>query len=207
GIARKILDSLARPFRIEGREIFVTASIGISFYPTDGDDAETLLRCADAAMYRAKELGRNQSQLFTQSMNERYVRRLQIEQSLHRAIENDELQLWYQPIYERVRRQVVSIEALIRWHDPARGVMLPAEFIDLAEETGLIVPIGEIVLRTACRDLRRWQEHGIEDVQVAVNVSPNQFQQPDFVEVVRRALAACDVSPRALQIEITETVA
>src|SRR5215212_5478143 len=207
GIARKILDSLARPFRIEGREIFVTASVGISFYPTDGDDAETLLRCADAAMYRAKELGRNQSQLFTQSMNERYMRRLQIEQSLHRAIGCDELELWYQPIYDRAQRRIVSLEALIRWNDPARGIVGPAEFIDLAEETGLIVPIGEIVLRSACRNLRAWKEQGIDGLRVAVNVSPNQFQQPNFVAVVRSALDTHGISPVSLQIEITETVA
>ena len=207
GIARKILESLARPFRIEGREIFVTASIGISFYPSDGDDAETLLRCADAAMYRAKELGRHQAQLFTASMNERYVRRLQIEQSLHRAIERDELQLWYQPIFDRLRRRVVSVEALLRWHDPARGIIAPSEFIDLAEETGLIVPIGEIVLETACRDLRYWQDNDVHGIRLGVNVSPNQFQQPDFVDIVARSIDAHGISPHMLQIEITETVA
>src|ERR1051325_2160022 len=207
GIARKILETLNKPFRIEGREIFVTASIGISFYPTDGDDAETLLRCADAAMYRAKELGRHQAQLFTASMNERYVRRLQIEQSLHRAIERDELQLWYQPIFDRLRRRVVSVEALLRWHDPARGIIAPSEFIDLAEETGLIVPIGEIVLAHACRDLRYWQDNDVTDVRLGVNVSPNQFQQPNFVDIVSRAIEAHGISPHMLQIEITETVA
>src|SRR5213078_1417973 len=121
-VARKVLSSLTRPFRVSGHELFVTASIGISIFPSDGEDVETLLKCADSAMYRAKELGRNQAQLFLASMNERYVRRLAIEQSLHHALERRELELHYQPVYDRMRRRPVSVEALIRWNHPTRGL-------------------------------------------------------------------------------------
>ncbi|HYO79284.1 MAG TPA: EAL domain-containing protein [Thermoanaerobaculia bacterium] len=207
GVARKILDSLSQPFDIEGHELVVSASVGISCYPADGDDAETLLRCADAAMYRAKELGRNQAQLFTPSMNERYVRRLALEQHLHHAIERNELELYYQPIYDRARRRVVSLEALLRWRDPGRGLVQPAEFIQLAEETGMIVPIGEWVLRAACRQLREWQEAGISSLHVAVNISAVQLQQRGLVEVVRSAIEESGIAPESLQLEITESAA
>jgi diguanylate cyclase (GGDEF)-like protein/PAS domain S-box-containing protein len=207
GVARKILDSLAKPFSVDGHDLFVTASIGISCFPADGDDVETLLKCADAAMYRAKELGRNQAQLFTASMNERYVRRLALEQHLHHAIERDQLELWYQPIYDRARRRVVSVEALLRWRDPNRGLVQPSEFITLAEETGLIVPIGEWALRTACLQLREWHDQGIATLRMAVNISAVQLQQRGLVEVVRASLAASGLAPEMLQLEITESTA
>jgi diguanylate cyclase (GGDEF)-like protein/PAS domain S-box-containing protein len=207
GVARKVLDSLTQPFRVHGHELFVTASIGISCYPSDGDDAETLLKCADAAMYRAKELGRNQAQLFTASMNERYVRRLALEQHLHHAIEREQLELWYQPIYDRARRRIVSLEALIRWRDPVRGLVPPSEFIELAEETGMIIPIGEWVVRTGCRQLRQWHEQGLTTLRLAVNISAVQLQQRDLVEIVRSALADNQLAPQLLQLEITESAA
>ncbi len=207
GVARKILDSLSRPFHIDGHDLFVTASIGISCYPSDGDDAETLLKCADAAMYRAKELGRNQAQLFTASMNERYVRRLALEQHLHHAVERNQLELWYQPIYDRARRRIVSLEALLRWRDPVRGLVQPAEFIQLAEETGMIVPIGEWALRTACRQLRQWHDQGLHGLHVAVNLSAVQLQQRGLVDSVRSAIEEAGIEPRSLQLEITESAA
>lgn len=207
GVARKILDSLQRSFRVDGHEIFVTASIGISCFPADGDDAETLLKCADAALYRAKELGRNQAQLFTASMNERYVRRLALEQHLHHAIEREELELYYQPIYDRARRRIVSLEALLRWRDPSRGLIQPAEFIQLAEETGMIVAIGEWALRTACRQLRKWHDQGLASLRVAVNISAVQLQQRGLVDVVRSALLETGIAPHMLQLEITESAA
>ncbi len=207
GVARKVLDSLAQPFNVNGHDLFVTASIGISCYPADGDDVETLLKCADAAMYRAKELGRNQAQLFTASMNERYVRRLALEQHLHHAIERDQLELWYQPIWDRARRRIVSVEALLRWRDPNRGLVQPGEFIPLAEETGLIVPIGEWALRTACVQLRRWHDEGLPGLRMAVNISAVQLQQRGLVETVRAALEAASLAPSMLQLEITESAA
>jgi diguanylate cyclase (GGDEF)-like protein/PAS domain S-box-containing protein len=207
GVARKILDSLAKPFTVDGHDLFVTASIGVSCYPADGDDAETLLKCADAAMYRAKELGRNQAQLFTASMNERYVRRLALEQHLHHAIEREELELEYQPVYDRARRRIVSLEALLRWRDPSRGLVQPGEFIELAEETGMIIPIGEWALRTACRQLRQWHDQGVPTLRVAVNISAVQLQQRGLLEAVRAALDETGIPPALLQLEITESAA
>ncbi|HET8797406.1 MAG TPA: EAL domain-containing protein, partial [Thermoanaerobaculia bacterium] len=207
GVARKVLDALAEPFRVEQHEIFVTASAGISCFPADGEDAETLLKCADAAMYRAKELGRNQAQLFTASMNERYVRRLALEQHLHHAIERQQLELYYQPVFERARRRFASLEALLRWRDPNRGIVQPAEFIQLAEETGMIVPIGEWALRTACAQLRRWHDRGLTSLRMAVNISAVQLQHRGLVDVVRAALAESRIPPQMLQLEITESAA
>ena len=207
GIARKILQSLARPFKAGGHELFVTASIGISIYPNDGSDVETLLKTADSAMYRAKELGRNQAQLFTASMNERYVRRLALEQSLHHALERRELELHYQPVYDRARRRPVSVEALIRWNHPTRGLVPPADFIPLAEETGLIVPIGEWVVREVCGQLRRWHDAGLTALKAAINISAPQLQQPAFTRIVADALQRNALPPSSLQVEITESVA
>ncbi len=207
GVSRKILQSLARPFRVQGHELFVTASIGISIFPADGDDVETLLKCADSAMYRAKELGRNQAQLFTASMNERYVRRLALEQSLHHAMERQELDVYYQPIYDRMKRRVVGLEALIRWHHPVRGIVEPGEFIHLAEETGLIVPIGQWVIHRAFSQLREWHDSGLRDLRVSVNISAPQLQQSNIVENLLSALEEHGLSPQSVQLEITESVA
>jgi len=207
GIARKVLDSLAAPFSIGGHELFITASIGVSFYPADGDEVETLLKCADAAMYRAKELGRNRAQIFTQSMNERYTRRLTLEQNLHHAIEREELEVFYQPIYDRARRRITSVEALVRWNDPVRGLVEPSEFISLAEETGMIVPIGEFVLRATCRQLREWHEAGLSWMHAAVNISAVQLQQHGFVDMVLKTIEQSGLSPNMIELEVTESVA
>jgi diguanylate cyclase (GGDEF)-like protein/PAS domain S-box-containing protein len=207
GVARKILQSLARSFRVSGHELFVTASIGISLFPADGEDVETLLKTADSAMYRAKELGRNQAQLFTASMNERYVHRLALEQSLHHALERQELDVYYQPIYDRLRNRIVALEALLRWNDPARGVIEPVEFIHLAEETGLIVSMGSWVIRKACRQLREWHDAGLADLIISVNISAPQLQQPNFLEMIVESLRENNLPPNSLQLEITESVA
>jgi len=207
GVARKILQSLAHPLRVGGHELFVTASIGISVFPGDGDEVETLLKSADSAMYRAKELGRNQAQMFTTSMNERYGRRLALEQSLHHALERDELLVHYQPIFDRNRKKVASLEALVRWNHPTRGLVQPADFIGLAEETGLIVPIGEWMLRSVCRDLRAWRAAGLPPVRIGVNIAAPQFQQLSFALVVGSILREYACDPGMLELEITETVA
>jgi diguanylate cyclase (GGDEF)-like protein/PAS domain S-box-containing protein len=207
GVARKILQSFAHPIRVEGHDLFVTASIGISIFPGDGDDVETLLKCADSAMYRAKELGRNQAQMFTASMNERYGLRLALEQSLHHALERDQLVVHYQPIFDRNRKKIVSLEALVRWNHPGRGLVQPAEFIGLAEETGLIVPIGEWVLRRVCHDLREWRAAGLPPMRVGVNIAAPQFQQLSFALVVGSILREYACDPALLELEITETVA
>ncbi len=206
-VARKVLQSLARPFHVSGHELFVTASIGISIFPTDGEDVETLLKCADSAMYRAKELGRNQAQLFMASMNERYVRRLEVEQNLHHALERQELDVYYQPIYQADSLRIVALEALLRWNEPGRGVIEPVEFIHLAEETGLIVPIGEWVIRRACAQLRQWHDAGLTDLRMNVNISTPQIQQRNFTEMIIDALSEHHLPPSSLQLEITESVA
>jgi len=207
GIARKVLDSLAQPFSIGGHELFITASIGVSFYPADGDDCETLLKCADAAMYRAKELGRNRAQIFTQSMNERYSRRLTLEQNLHHAIERGQLDVLYQPVYDRARRRIGSVEALVRWNDPVRGQVEPSEFIGMAEETGMIVAIGEFVLRRTCQQLAKWHLDGLVWLHAAVNISAVQLQQPEFVDTVLQIIQESGIPPSMLELEVTETVA
>jgi len=207
GVARKILQSFSHPFRVEGHELFVTASIGISIFPGDGEEVETLLKCADSAMYRAKELGRNQAQMFTASMNERYGRRLALEQSLHHALERDELVLHYQPIFDRNRKKIVALEALVRWNHPERGLVQPTEFIGLAEETGLIVAIGEWVLRRVCHDSRAWRAAGLPPMRIGVNISAPQFQQLSFALVVGSILREYGCDPALLELEITETVA
>lgn len=206
-VARKILHSLTRPFRVAGHELFVTASIGISIYPADGEDVETLLKCADSAMYRAKELGRNQAQLFLASMNERYARRLEVEQSLHHALERNELEVFYQPIYGHDPKKVIAFEALLRWNEPGKGIVEPAEFIQLAEETGLIVPIGAWVLRQACEQLRKWRAAGAPDLRVSVNISAPQLQQPRFGDLIAATLRDSEIPASALELEITESVA
>ena len=140
-------------------------------------------------------------------MNERYVRRLALEQHLHHAIEREQLELWYQPVYDRARRRIVSVEALLRWRDPNRGLIQPTEFISLAEETGMIIPIGEWAMRTACRQLREWHAQGLETLRMAVNISAVQLQQRDMVDVVRSALAENQIAPHRLELEITESAA
>jgi diguanylate cyclase (GGDEF)-like protein/PAS domain S-box-containing protein len=207
GVARKILQSLAHPFRVGGHELFVTASIGISTFPGDGDEVETLLKSADSAMYRAKELGRNQAQMFMASMNERYGRRLALEQSLHHALEREELVVHYQPIFDRNRKKIVSFEALVRWQHPTRGLVPPGDFIGLAEETGLVVPIGEWVLRRVCHDLRTWRKNGLPPLRIGINISAPQFQQISFPKVVGSIMSEFSCDPAGLEFEITETVA
>jgi diguanylate cyclase (GGDEF)-like protein/PAS domain S-box-containing protein len=206
-VGRKLLGALHHPFRIGEHELFVTASLGISLFPSDGDDFESLLKAADTAMYRAKELGRNGMQLFTPSMNDRYTRRLEVEQELHHAIDRAEFELHYQPLYSIGKKRITGLEALIRWRHPERGLVPPAEFIPLAEETGMILPIGKWVLQTACRDLRHWRAAGLEQLSVSVNISAHQFQQADFVKMVLGVLEQNDIDPRCLELEITETVA
>ncbi len=204
-VAAKIIETLSQPVRAADRELTVTPSIGIAVYPDDGRDAEALIRNADAAMYHAKESGRANYQFFTEQMNQVASRRLALENDLRRALHKGELLVHYQPIVELSSGTVVAHEALVRWQHPARGVVPPAEFMQLAEDTGLIVGIGEWVLREACR----WAtfigaEHG---VQVAVNLSSRQFNDPKLIELVRRVLADSGLPARLLMLEVTETTA
>jgi diguanylate cyclase (GGDEF)-like protein/PAS domain S-box-containing protein len=204
-VAEKILDSLRLPFRLEGRDLFVTASIGLSLYPEDGLDGETLIKNADIAMYRAKEQGRDNFQLYTHAMNERAVERLQLESSLRKALAHGELLLHYQPLLDLSTGRVHGVEALLRWEHPETGLVYPGEFMHLAEITSLILPIGVWTLRTACAQVKKWQEEGHPHLCVSVNLSARQFQQPEIVEHVKRALRETGLSARSLDLEITES--
>ncbi|MBV8519150.1 MAG: EAL domain-containing protein [Acidobacteria bacterium] len=206
-IAQKLLEVVAQPVRVEGHELYVTTSIGIALFPNDGDTAETLLKSADSAMYRAKESGRSSYQLCTATMNLRAAERLSVEGALRRALDRDELVLYYQPLVHVATRQVAGVEALLRWNRPGSGVVPPATFIDIAEETRMIVPIGEWVLREACRQAKEWQKRGTPSLRVAVNLSPRQFQQSDLCDVVQRALDESGLAAHFLELEITETTA
>jgi diguanylate cyclase (GGDEF)-like protein/PAS domain S-box-containing protein len=204
-VAEKILDMTKFPVRLEDRELFVTASIGISLYPDDGLDVDSLIKNADTAMYRAKEQGRDNYQLYTHAMNETAVERLALESSLRKALPGGQLVLHYQPLLDLGTGRVHGVEALLRWNHPERGLVAPSEFLSLAEITSLIVPMGPWTLRTACAQARAWQEEGHPALTVAVNLSARQFQQPDLVLQVRRALDETGLPPSSLDLEVTET--
>jgi diguanylate cyclase (GGDEF)-like protein/PAS domain S-box-containing protein len=205
-VAQKLLDTISQPMMIEGHELYVTTSIGIARSPEDGIDAETLLRRADGAMYRAKEAGRNNFQFATSRSMETTSERLIIERSLHHAFERDEFVVHYQPMTNLLTGSVVGAEALIRWNHPERGLMGPDDFIPVAEQCGLILPIGEWVLRTAVRQMKAWHaEHG--PLRVAVNLSARQFQQRDLTSMIERILIENDYPPELLDVEITESTA
>lgn len=204
-IALKINETLKIPFFVNERELFVTTSIGVSIFPADGADPETLVRNADTAMYRAKEQGRDNYQLYAPAMNAQALERLALESALRKALTNDELVLHYQPQIAAQSGAIIGVEALVRWQHPELGLLSPAHFITVAEKSGLIVPIGEWILRTACRQIRAWQRKIDQEFTVAVNLSARQFQQPDLVDMIRSALHETGVEPPALEVEITES--
>lgn len=206
-VADRILEGLRRPLTVDHQEFHTTASMGISLYPNDAEEVDTLLRYADVAMYRAKEQGGDNYQLNTPAMNAQMVDRVALESDLRRALEHGELVVYYQPQVDITSEQIVGVEALVRWQHPERGLTLPADFIPLAEESGLIVPLGAWVLRTACAQAKAWQEAGLAPIRVAVNLSARQFQQGDLMETVRLVLQETGLDPHYLELEITESVA
>jgi diguanylate cyclase (GGDEF)-like protein/PAS domain S-box-containing protein len=206
-IAQKILTAVARPVQIDGRTLEVTASIGIACYPEDGEDPEILLRNADNAMYRAKELGVNGFQLCTADLTSRAVARIALESGLKTAVERQELVVHYQPIVSLKTGRITGLEALVRWQRPGGDLVLPATFIPIAEETGLILYIGDHVLRAACRELKKWHGMGLPDLRIAVNVSARQFRDASLLPSIDRALLESDLSAEHLEIEITESIA
>jgi len=205
-VAQKVIDVLKPSFMFEGGELHVTTSIGIALYPDDGEDVSSLLKNADIALYRAKEQGRNNYQLYAPSMNAKAFERLAMEGNLRKALERQEFTVYYQPQLDLATGEIIGMEALIRWNHPDLGLVYPAEFIPMAEETGLIVPIGEWVLRTACEQNKAWQDAGHAPIRMAVNLSCRQFQQVDLAERVARIVKETGLDPRYLELEITESV-
>lgn len=204
-IAAKLLQAISAPMRLSGHDMVVNGSVGVSLYPRDGAVAATLVKNADVAMYRAKDLGGNRFQFYAPEMNARTLERLELENGLRYALEHDELELHYQPKVELLTGRVVGAEALVRWRHPSLGLIPPGDFIPLAEETGLIVPVGEWVIEAACRQLKAWREQGLREVSVAVNVSARQFQHENLVAVLNAALGSSGVAPQQLHVEVTES--
>ena len=205
-IVEKIMHTLARPCALAGQEMSLSCSVGLAVYPEDGTDFDTLIRNADAAMYNAKESGRNTFRFYSQRMNEDAVQRLDIQNRLRRALERDEFILHYQPLIDLGDNRIVGAEALIRWNCPNLGMQPPGVFIPVAEDNGLIVEIGEWVLREACRQARAWQDAGHQRLVVAVNLSPLQFTRGNLVDIARMALADSGAAPAMIELEITENV-
>ena len=204
--AERMMKALSGEFLIQGHSLNVSCSLGISIFPDDGKDSEALVKHADAAMYCAKEKGPNTFQFFTQDMNASIMQRLMLENSLRLALQRNEFFLMYQPQMDMTTGNISGVEALIRWKHPKLGLVSPAEFIPIAEDSGLILPIGEWVLRTACVQARKWQQEGLPAVPIAVNVSAVQVRQRGFLELVRNVLRETGLSPEYLELELTESL-
>lgn len=203
-VAQKVLRSVATPLRVDGQDIVMSASVGVSLFPNDARDPDDLIRNADTAMYSAKRMGRNNYQFYTDDLNLQMRERLVIEHGLRLAEQRKELRLLYQPRIALDRRTVAGLEALVRWHHPTLGLIAPDRFIPVAEETGLIVPIGEWVLRTACEQIRTWRDEGL-DLRVSVNLSARQFRQEHLAQDIYRILSETGIPPSYLELEITES--
>lgn len=204
-IARRIIDSIRQPLDLEGYEVFVTASVGISLFPTDGEDADTLMKSADTAMYHAKERGRNRLQFYKKSLNTAVSERLQLENDLKKASKNNEFVLHYQPQADPASGRIIGAEALIRWQHPQRGIIQPSEFISLAEELGLMPEMTNWVLRETCQQILDWNKKGNSPITVSINLSSYQFSQQKVPEMVTRALEEFPVDPHCLVVELTES--
>jgi diguanylate cyclase (GGDEF)-like protein len=204
-ISVAVHESFKEPFHLYGQVVYITTSIGISLFPFNGDDSNTILRNAGAALFRAKQQGGNNHQFYAADMNAQAVERLALENSLRRAIENEEFITYYQPVIDLGSGKIVGMEALVRWQHPELGVLLPAKFIGLAEDTGLIVEIGDLVLRTACAQTRKWFDQGLGPLRIAVNISARHFQQENFLDRLVETLEETGLDPKSLELELTET--
>ena len=204
-VARAINEVFKAPFHLGGQEVYVTTSMGISLFPFNGEDSSTILRNAVAALYRAKKQGGNNYQFYAADMNAMALKRLALETSMRRAIENDEFITYYQPVVNLASGEVVGSEALVRWQHPELGLLPPGKFIGLAEDTGLILDIGDFVMRAACAQTRAWQDRGLGRLRIAVNVSARHFQQKDFLDRLVEILGETRLDPTCLELELTET--
>ena len=205
-VAQRIVDLFSQPFHIENRLIFITTSIGMALYPNDGQDVDTLLKNADTAMYHAKEKGRNHFQFFSEHMNIEVLERFSMENSLRNAADKKDFQLYYQPQFDSSTGRIIGVEALIRWMHPEKGMLLPDTFIPISEDSGLIMPIGSWVLRTACEQNKAWQIEGFPPIYVTVNISGIQFRQKNFLESVAQTLLDTGLEPQYLELELTESI-
>jgi EAL domain-containing protein (putative c-di-GMP-specific phosphodiesterase class I) len=205
-ILNRLVDSVALPIKVNKQELNTTCSIGIAVYPNDGVNPETLIKHADIAMYRAKEIGRNNFQFFTQNMNDKAAERMRMESYLRKAIEQDEFSLQFQPKVDLTSKQIVGVEALLRWNNTDLGNVSPDKFIQLAEDTNLILPIGEWVLRHACLQAVAWQKAGLGELLMAVNLSARQFKQDNLVESIKAILVETGLKAECLELELTESL-
>ena len=205
-LAKKLLDTLAPVFTIAEQQILVTASIGVSIFPSDGDDEETLLRNADVAMYRAKDLGRNNYQFYSNEMSARAFERLSLENSLRHALKRQEFFLLYQPQLDLSTGEIIGVEALLRWQHPELGIIMPTEFVALLEETGLIVPVGDWVLKTACEQAMVWHKAGFKQLTMSINLSGRQFNNPDIIKSFQETIVQSGIDPTLLEMELTESM-
>ncbi len=204
-VAQKVIDTISEPFHLNGYTCSVGTSIGIAVYPSDGDDIEHLTKNADIAMYRAKDEGRNNYQFYSEDLNINTIERLTFENELHKAIEKKEFILHYQPVYELHTRKIISMEALIRWQHPIRGLLQPDDFIPIAEETGYIKRISIWVTEQVCKQIKEWKKTGFEDVRVAINISAQQFSHKDGMKSISRIIKEEKISPGCLELELTES--
>ncbi|WP_255438226.1 EAL domain-containing protein [Ammoniphilus sp. YIM 78166] len=205
-VARRMISLISQPMELNGHEILVTPSIGISMYPEHGEDVESLLKNADTAMYHAKDLGKNNFQFYTSKLDQKVLERLTLENELRKALERKEFVLHYQPLIQINSNKMIGVEALIRWQHPLLGIISPTRFIPLAEETGLIVPIGEWILHSACAQNKAWQDQGYPPLKVSVNLSGRQFKEPDLVHTIADILDKTGLDPQYLELEITENI-
>ena len=206
-IANKIINCFQEPFHLENQDYFLTTSVGVAVYPADGQTPDMLIKNADIAMYKAKENGKNQYLFCTPVMKDVANETMELSTNLYRAIEKNELELYYQPQLSCHNNQIMGVEALIRWRHPVMGLISPAKFIPIAEKTGLILPIGEWVLRTACQQNKKWQEQGLPKIRMGVNLSLRQFHNNDLLNLVEAVLKETKLAPQYLELEITETIA
>ncbi len=204
-VAEKIRSSLSEPYQIHDRELFTSASTGIAFFPGDGEDPKALLQNADTAMYHAKKAGKNNYQFYTPVMNVRALERLEIESAMHKALHKNEFELYYQPILNVESRQLVAVEALVRWNHPKEGLMTPDKFIEIAEESGLINPLGAWALRRGCEQMAEWQRQGVALERISINVSARQFSEGYILQTLREVVAATGVDAQSVVLELTET--
>jgi diguanylate cyclase (GGDEF)-like protein len=205
-IADRVIKNLAMPVLIEGHEFTIACSMGIALYPLDGTDVETLLKNADAAMYHAKDMGRNNYQFYSSEMNSHILAKISMEANMKKALSKKEFLVYYQPQVEAKTGRFIGVEALIRWQQPDMGFIPPNEFIPLAEETGLIIPIGNFVLKTSCRQAMAFAETGLPQLRMAVNISGEQFKQKEFIDILSQILHDTGMNPEFLELELTETI-